>query len=374
MNKQLTFLISLTFLFLFGGSVYGDDIQDALDASVKLFPQKMYKFWLPLAEQGDADAQYNLGAMYGNGQGVPQDYKEAVKWFRLAAEQGFAIAQSNLGAMYEKGTGVPQDYKEAVKWYRLSAEQGFANAQHNLGVMYHTGQGVPQDYKEAVKWYRLSAEQGIADAQSNLGVMYHTGQGVPQDYKEAVKWYRLAAEHGLGLAQTNLGLMYAKGQGFLQNYTLAHMWFNIGGSNGDKNAVGNIKFVEKKMTPQQIEKAQEMARNWKPGDTVPNISNDAEKKRGLKSYIHLIRSQIASAKKFPEESRLAGHEGKARVQLTVFKNGEAKNIRLVTKSPHPKLNQEAIAAIKRAAPFPKFPDRIYKEKITIIVPFSFRLN
>ena len=72
--------------------------------------------------------------------------------------------------MHSKGLGVPQDYKEAVKWYRLSAEQGVAQAQYKLGWMYSNGLGVPQDYKEAVKWYRLSAEQGDAQAQYNLGV------------------------------------------------------------------------------------------------------------------------------------------------------------------------------------------------------------
>ena len=68
------------------------------------------KLWRPLAEQGDAQAQYNLGIMYDNGQGVPQDDAEAVKWYRKAAEQGIAKAQYNLGVMYANGRGVPQDY------------------------------------------------------------------------------------------------------------------------------------------------------------------------------------------------------------------------------------------------------------------------
>jgi len=74
--------------------------------------------------------------------------------------------------MYSDGQGVPQDYKEAVKWYRLAAEHGLAQAQYNFGLAYQKGQGVPQDYKEAVKWWRLAAEQGDAQAQSNLGWMY----------------------------------------------------------------------------------------------------------------------------------------------------------------------------------------------------------
>ena len=83
------------------------------------------------AEQGDADAQSNLGVMYANGQGVPQDAAEAVRWYRLAADQGYALAQFNLGFMYDDSRGLPQDNAEAAQWYRLAADQGLAGAQHN---------------------------------------------------------------------------------------------------------------------------------------------------------------------------------------------------------------------------------------------------
>jgi hypothetical protein len=117
MNKQLTFLLSLTFLFLFSGSsvVFGDDWNDGVIAYIKKDYKEAYKLWLPLAEQGNAKAQYNLGLMYVNGQGVPQDDKEAVKWFRLSAEQGNTKVQLILGALYDHGLGVPQDHKEAVR-------------------------------------------------------------------------------------------------------------------------------------------------------------------------------------------------------------------------------------------------------------------
>lgn len=137
------------------------------------------------AEQGDAMAQNNLGNMYLNGNGVPQDYTEANMWLCLAANQGSAEAQVTLGAMYANGEGVPEDYKEAMKWFRLAAEQGNARAQNNLGSTYRRGLGVPQDYAEAAKWYRLAAEQGLANAQYTLGVMYARGDGVRQDFVEA---------------------------------------------------------------------------------------------------------------------------------------------------------------------------------------------
>ncbi len=79
--------------------------------------------WHPLAKQGNAKAQYNLGVMYRKGQGVPQDDAEAVKWYRKAAEQGYAGAQNNLGFMYGKGQGVPQDDAQAHMWYNLAASR-----------------------------------------------------------------------------------------------------------------------------------------------------------------------------------------------------------------------------------------------------------
>ena len=125
-----------------------------------------------------------------------EDYATALRELRPLAEQGDPRAQNNLGAMYEEGKGVPQDKAEAVKWYRASAEQGLAYAQNNLGVMYYRGAGVPQDYAEAVKWYRAAAEQGYAYAQANLGHMYAWGLGVPKDYVLAHMWSNLAAAWG----------------------------------------------------------------------------------------------------------------------------------------------------------------------------------
>ena len=81
-----------------------------------------------LAEQGDANAQYDLGIMYDIGRGVPQDYKEAARWYRKAAEQGVAFAQSMLGLMYYKGRGVPQDYIRTYAWLNLAASQGHTDA------------------------------------------------------------------------------------------------------------------------------------------------------------------------------------------------------------------------------------------------------
>ena len=118
----------------------------------------------PLAEQGNAFAQYNLGLMYNNGEGVPQDYAEAVRWYLLSTEQGNSGAQNNIGGMYYRGEGLPQNNAEALRWFRQSAEKGLVEAQYNLGVMYGNGRGVPQDYILAHMWWNLAAAQGNEEA------------------------------------------------------------------------------------------------------------------------------------------------------------------------------------------------------------------
>jgi hypothetical protein len=82
--------------------------------------------------------------------------------------------------------------------------------------------------------------------------------------KESAKWYRLAAERGHAIAQQILGLLHEAGIGVSQDYVLAHMWFNLSGSQGEKESRKKVNELESKMTPSQIEKAKEMARNWKP--------------------------------------------------------------------------------------------------------------
>ena len=134
-TKKLTFSLALTFLFLFSSVVFADDWNDGVDAYKRQDYKTAYKLWLPLAEQGNATAQFNLGSMYSNGLGVPQDYKEAVRLYRLSAEQGDAKAQLNLGLMYVNGEGVPQDYVSAHMWMNLSGSQGITNAVTNRNIL-----------------------------------------------------------------------------------------------------------------------------------------------------------------------------------------------------------------------------------------------
>ena len=120
------------------------------------------------ADQGDAEAQFNMGVLHSIGHGVQQDTAEAARWYRLAAEKGYADAQHQMGVIRSLGLGVPRNDREAVRWLRLAAEQGHAVAQLSLGNMYRTGRGVAQNDREAVRWWELAAGQGDELAQYNL--------------------------------------------------------------------------------------------------------------------------------------------------------------------------------------------------------------
>ena len=115
-----------------------------------------------------------------------------------------AAAMCTKGENYYTGQGVPQDYAEAAKWYRKAAEMGNADAMRNLGNLYYDGHGLAQDYAEAVKWIRKAAVLGDPKAMCYLGLCYYAGRGVAQDSGEAMKWYRKAADLGCAEAVDTL--------------------------------------------------------------------------------------------------------------------------------------------------------------------------
>lgn len=188
--------------------------------------------------------------------------KVTVEELTQKAEAGDDVAQVTLGIAYERGEGVTQDLKEAANWYRKAAEQGNAEAQLALGRCYASRYVLVRDHKEAAKWYRKAAEQGNADAQRSLGFCYLLGEGVPQDLKEAIKLFRKAAEQGDPRAQRQLGWSYRLGKGVIQDFVQAHAWFNVASANGNLFAEQSRAEVANGMTPEQIAKAQELAREY----------------------------------------------------------------------------------------------------------------
>jgi hypothetical protein len=156
---------------------------------------KLFKSLLLLAAllapfTAHADFQAGLVAI------AQRDFPAALQAFKPLAEQGNAAAQVNLGNLYMKGLGVTQNYPEARRWYRSAADQGERIAQSKLGILFYHGLGVEKDPTEAARWFQKAANQGVVSAQSILGTLYAEGDGVPKDPARAYYWYTLAEEQG----------------------------------------------------------------------------------------------------------------------------------------------------------------------------------
>lgn len=173
MSRRLLFVLSCLTPLLLGASASAGVYEGWTAARRGDYATALAEF-RRLAEEGNFVAQYNLGIMYANGQGVPRDLVEAATWFDKAAKGGDARAQFNLGNMYARGQGVPQDLSRAADWYAKAAEQGLADAQYGLGRLYYMGAGVKRDLAEAYVWMQLAADQGVTLAEQALSVITKT--------------------------------------------------------------------------------------------------------------------------------------------------------------------------------------------------------
>ena len=148
------------------------------------------------ANAGNARAEHDLAELYKWGQGVKQNYAEAVKWYTKAAEQGDADSELNLGYAYQTGSGIKKSEKEAAKWFEKAAEQGIMVAEDSIGAAYLYGKGVRKDEVAAAHYFGKAAEQGDGDAMMALGSMYWFGQGVSSDLVTAYMWMLLGEKFG----------------------------------------------------------------------------------------------------------------------------------------------------------------------------------
>lgn len=244
------------------------------------------KHWRAAAEQGNAKAQHFLGELYLYGYGVRGDIFQARNWFGRAAVQGLPEAQCAFGSLShseseiflggdvyyapassetthdETGKLLRYGPDEEEKWYRKAAAQGYVPAEYALAQLY-LQEG--KDFREAVRWLHKAAEHDNVNAQIYLASMYYRGDGVKQDYAEAAKWYRRGADKNDALAQLELGLLYSAGKGVPQDDSLAYMWLDLA-SRRYKGGKGKAEHdnITKRMPPEQLAKAQQMAREWKP--------------------------------------------------------------------------------------------------------------
>jgi TPR repeat protein len=135
--------------------------------------------------------------------------KQVFEIFRTGAERGDATSMSNLGHLYKDGSGMPQDYVKAREWFEKAAEKGDTNGMGMIGWLYQHGQGVARDYAKAREWYEKAAAEGNEIAMGHLG-LYERGFGVAQDFDKAREWYEKAAEKGDTGAKARLEQLRAR--------------------------------------------------------------------------------------------------------------------------------------------------------------------
>lgn len=185
----------------------------------------------PLAQEGDPQAQRQVGIMFANGQGVPADGEAAARWLERAARQEDIDAQRLLGRMLSQGRYLARDTEQARRWLERAAANGDPNAQFYLASLYQTSE-MQGSRQAAFEWMKAAAEQGHLAAQGNLGWMYLQGEGVEADQDAALYWLEEAAGRGLAMAQFNLSLLYER----MAVQQEADAWLRKAAANGSEAA------------------------------------------------------------------------------------------------------------------------------------------
>lgn len=306
-------------LALLAASSHAATMEDARAALAKRDYATAMGILVPLATEGNAEAQYQLGVIYGRGNAAAkEDDVAAAKWYRMAAEQGHEGAQARTALMYAYACGVARDDAEAAKWFKRSADNGAEGSMFHLGRMYLAGRGVPKDVAEATRLWKRSSELGYARAQyfyalisqpgdgvkkaeaaeiaidkwldgyvnndfakslavvkplaakgdawaqAFLGSMYEKGEGTARDEAEGVKWNLLAAEQGFSLSQSEMASRYAKGQGVAQSNVQALMYASLAAAQNDENAKKLEASLKASLTPAEVAEARQLVATWKP--------------------------------------------------------------------------------------------------------------
>ena len=185
-------------------------------------------------------------------------YATALRSWLPMAEAGNAEAQNNVGYMYEEGLGVPQNYLLAMNWYRQAADNGLAEAQHNMGMLYHNGYGVATNLGEAFRWFKMAAEQELAESEYMLGLAFENGEGTELDYAEAKRLLLSAARKNYVPAQLMYAFMLQAGEGGDSEPFSAYVWGKIAELNGSEAAIDITTLSTVQLEDAEIIEAEEI--------------------------------------------------------------------------------------------------------------------
>lgn len=189
------------------------------------------------ADAGHGEATFALAMLYYSGLGevVEKDVKRAFGMFMRLAKTNNAAAQFSVGTMLMKGVGVAKNYEDAARWFRKAAARGHAKAQYNLGLLVAKGAGTKQDPALARHWFAQSAELGFAPAQHRLGMVLLGDNMNDPDHESARTWLMRAADAGNVPAAYTLGFVHYHGIGGVKNYDKARERFEQAAAGWDRN-------------------------------------------------------------------------------------------------------------------------------------------
>ena len=193
-------------------------------------------------------------------------YATALRAWLPMAEAGNAEAQNNVGYMYEEGLGVPQNYLLAMNWYRQAADNGLAAAQHNMGMLYHHGYGVAENLGEAFRWFKMAADQELAESEYMLALAFENGEGTELDYVEAKRLFLSAARKNYVPAQLMYAFMLQAGEGGDSEPFSAYIWGKIAELNGSDAAIDITTLSTVQLEDEEIIEAEQVVANCRAND------------------------------------------------------------------------------------------------------------
>lgn len=199
---------------------------------------------LKAARIGAPEAQYEVGLMYANGVGTPQDFSQAIVWIAKAAERGLPAAQYLLATRYAAGVAVPRDDRAALTWYLRASEQGHVKATHKLGQML----GHPNE-QASMSCLVEAAQSGLPEAQHALGEAFASGKGQMQDSVQAAQWFAKAARQGHAPAQYALACACMDGQGVARDPAESLSWYRAAAAQDYPAAQVALEFIDQESLP-----------------------------------------------------------------------------------------------------------------------------
>lgn len=209
----------------------------------------------PLAEQGNARAQFLMGSIARFNQDAGhEDPTQAIAWYRKAAAQGLPEAQRELAFLLLNAK--PPQAAEAVSLYSAAASRGDAEAQYQLGVLYDRGLGVRPDLSQRKAWWDKAAAQGYAPALVALAELARSGDGVPQNDAEAARLYRAAAQRGSSEGAIELARALVAGRGLAANPVEAWQWYSFAIALAGKGRVADSMQTQRDNLAGQVTPAQ----------------------------------------------------------------------------------------------------------------------